>query len=255
MNLLDKFSEITVDNSKRLSSEDMKHCKFEEEIFHNAYKAYLTAYNSVKDAYDKQKQSNIEEYDGYIWNYCDCSVNDLREKLISLKSRFIYRIVKYFNQKYHTNLSENNQFDDSTYHKNLSIDILTLEEVLNEYIFDELKGLTFTECAIKQAMGKNKIKNQEWNDWHKKWNYEVKSKTIKFLYSITDQIPLLYFYDNNETELCSELKHNKIEYIQKFKNGSVSVKFLSAEFALEFAKKYLGYIEMTDEEKEKLKEK
>ena len=68
-------------------------------------------------------------------------------------------------------------------------------------------------------------------------------------------MPILYFYDNNETELCSCLKHNKVDDIIEYKNGSSSVKFLSEEYALGFAKKYLGYIEMTDEEREKLKDK
>ena len=33
MGILDKFSDITVDNSKRLLPEDMEHCKVEEELF------------------------------------------------------------------------------------------------------------------------------------------------------------------------------------------------------------------------------
>lgn len=230
MNLLDKFTDIKVDNSKRLPAEDMEHCKIEEEMFLNAYNAYSTAYNSVKDAFDRQNEFDSEKYSGFIWEYCDCGVNDLRDKLISLKSSFISKIVGYFNRKYHLNLSCNNKFDGTTYRKDLSLDVITIEEV-----------------------GKNNIKRQEWNKWCEKWNYSVKGRTIKFQYSITDQRPLLYFYDNNETEVCSTLKHNKIDSIQEFKNGSVSVKFLSAEFALEFAKKYLGYIEMTDEEIEKLK--
>ena len=45
MNLLDKFTDIKVDNSKRLPAEDMEHCKIEEEMFLNAYNAYSTAYN------------------------------------------------------------------------------------------------------------------------------------------------------------------------------------------------------------------
>lgn len=253
MNLLDKFTDIKVDNSKRLPAEDIEHCKIEEEMFLNAYNAYSTAYNSVKNAFDRQNEFDGGTYSGFIWKYCDCGVNDLRDKLISLKSSFISKIVGYFNRKYHLNLSSNNKFDGTTYHKDLSLDVITIEEVLDEYIFGRLEGLTFTECAIKQAMEKNDIKRQEWNKWCEKWNYSVKGRAIKFQYPITDQKPLLYFYDNNETEVCSTLKHNKIDSIQEFKNGSVSVKFLSAEFALEFAKKYLGYIEMTDEEIEKLK--
>lgn len=54
MNLLDKFTDIKVDNSKRLPAEDMEHCKIEEEMFLNAYNAYSTAYNSVKNAFDRK---------------------------------------------------------------------------------------------------------------------------------------------------------------------------------------------------------
>lgn len=256
MGILDKFSDITVDNSKRLLPEDMEHCKVEEELFKDAYNAYLTAYTSVKAAFERHKQSEIHEYTGYIWDYCDCGVRDLKEKVISLKDVFIGRIVGYFNNKYHLNLSHHNPFDSSTYHdEKLNMDILTLEEVLNDYVFGKLEGLTFSECAIKQAMENNKVKCQEWNRYQERWNYEIKGKTLKFWYSISEQLPLLYFYDNNEKEICSELKGNKIESIIRFKNGSTSVKFVSMEFAVEFAKKYLGYIEMTDEEKEKLKEK
>lgn len=254
MELLNKFSEIKVDNSKRLPPEDMEFCKLEEKVFNNAYDAYLTAYNSVKTAFDEQKRLVGEDY-GYIWKYTDCGINDLKEKIISIKSSYISRIIGYFNRKYQTNLSTHNRFDGTTCHKDLNIDSIALEDVLDEYIFERMDGLTLTEYAIKQAIEKNGIKCQTWNKWYKKWNYEVKGKTIKFSYSILGQMPILYFYDNNETELCSCLKHNKIDDIIEYKNGSSSVKFLSEEYALGFAKKYLGYIEMTDEEREKLKDK
>lgn len=254
MELLNKFSEIKVDNSKRLPPEDMEFCKLEEKVFNNAYNAYSTAYNSVKIAFEEQKKL-VGENHGYIWEYTDCGINELREKLISLKSSFIGKIVNYLNKKYHTNLSMNNKFDGSTYHRDLDIDSIALEEVLDEYIFERMDGLNFTEYAIKQAIEKNKIECQTWNKWYEKWNYEVKGKIIRFSCSITGQIPILYFYDNNEKELCSELQHNKIDCITKYKNGNTAVKFLSEEYALIFAKKYLGYIEMTDEEREKIKDK
>lgn len=254
MELLSKFSEIKIDNATRLFPDDMKHCKLEEKIFHNAYDVYLIAYNSIKAAFEEQKKMVGDSY-GYIWEYTDCGVNELRAKLISLKASFIAKIVNYFNRKYHMDLSLSNPYDGHLYSKDLSIDTLTLESVLDEFVFMRMDGLTFSEYAIKQAIDKNEFKTQEWNRWYKKWSYEVKGKNIKFSYSITSLMPLLYFYDNNEIELCSDLKHNRIDFITKYKNGKTDVKFLSAEHALEFAKKYLGYIEMTDEEREKLKNK
>ena len=77
---------------------------------------------SVKNAFDRQNQFDGEKYSGFIWEYCDCGVNDLRNKLISLKSSFISKIVGYFNRKYHLDLSCNNKFDGTTYHKDLSLD-------------------------------------------------------------------------------------------------------------------------------------
>ena len=124
MNLLDKFTDIKVDNSKRLPAEDMEHCKIEEEMFLNAYNAYSTAYNSVKNAFDRQNQFDGGKYSGFIWEYCDCGVNALRDKLISLKSSFISKIVGYFNRKYHLNLSCNNKFDGTSYYKDLSLDVI-----------------------------------------------------------------------------------------------------------------------------------
>lgn len=55
MNLLDKFTDIKMDNSKRLPTEDLKYCKMQEELFNNAYNAYLISYNNISKAYEKQK--------------------------------------------------------------------------------------------------------------------------------------------------------------------------------------------------------
>lgn len=84
MELLNKFSEIKVDNSKRLPPEDMEFCKFEEKVFNNAYNAYLTAYNSVKTAFDEQKKLVGESY-GYIWEYADCGINGMKNGITKLK--------------------------------------------------------------------------------------------------------------------------------------------------------------------------
>lgn len=259
MSILDKFSEIKVDNSTRLSPEDLAHCKLEEKIFHNAYNAYLTAYNSVKTAFEEQKKMTDDELYGhyiYEWDSRGCGVSELRAALIRSKECFVGKITRYFNNKYHMKLpTECNPYSKYSYSDDLSIDTLTLENVLDEFVFSQLDGLTFSEYAINQAIDENGYKTQKWNKWYKKWNYEVKGKIIKFSYSIYELKPLLYFYDNNEIEVCCDWGHNKVDSITGYKNGNTDVKFLSAEYALDFAKKYLGYIEMSDEEREKLKDK
>jgi hypothetical protein len=96
---------------------------------------------------------------------------------------------------------------------------------------------------------------QYYYSYRKYWNYEVKGRTIKFKVNIRDIYPALYYYDNNETKPINSFTYNKIDDYKKYDNGNTDIKFLNSSYALEFATKYLGYIEMTEEEREVFKKK
>jgi hypothetical protein len=121
--------------------------------------------------------------------------------------------------------------------------------IIIDEIFVDLNGYTFKEKAISDIKEKAKIK-QSYCSWLNEWNYDVKGKIIKFRFNIKGIMPALYFYDNNEMDIIDCFTHNKIDNYTSYVNGNADIKFYSKEFASEFAKKYLGYYEMSEEERE-----
>jgi hypothetical protein len=49
--------------------------------------------------------------------------------------------------------------------------------------------------------------------------------------------------------------YNKIDDYKSYNNGNTDIKFCNSQYALDFAVRYLGYVEMTAEEREIYKNK
>ena len=177
-------------------------------------------------------------------------------------------IAYYFTKKYNVTIDDSKIFnkyrDKFDYHnknnpdKTLKLDLIEYVDIDYNIILDEiflqLGGFSFKEKAIDEIKQKAKTPLY-YNRYRNYWNYEIKGKTIKFRTSINHIEPALYFYDNNETDIINCYTHNKIDDYKSYDNGNTDIKFYNASDALDFAKRYLGYTEMTDKEREEYKNK
>lgn len=267
-NLLDKFDDIKIDNDNRIDEADQNFCKIQEKLYILSHTVYSNVLKELKNTLEIQnKEFDILKQNGkvkdhnkysfcYIDDYGDCGIHKIEDAIVQTTGKFISRIVYYFSNKYMLKLNDNNKYDGfNHYHDNVSkLDIITLEYVLETYIFSQLDGCTFIEKAIQQIKKKARMPLQ-WYNYRKYWNYEIKGKTIKFKTNIDDIQPALYFYDNNETKIINCYSFQKVEDFKSYDNGNTDIKFVNASYALDFAKRYLGYIEMTEEEREQYKKK
>jgi len=197
------------------------------------------------------------------------SISNVITSIKKIKENFVHKLCYYFNKKYNVSLDANKIYEkykdielpyekrsnkDRTLNLNLIENVYLDYNVILDEIFIQLGGFTFLEKAVDEIKQKAKLPLHYYS-YRKSWNYEVKGKTIKFRNNINDIRPALYYYDGNETQIFNCYSYNKIDNFKSYENGNTNIKFLNSSYALEFAKKYLGYVEMTDEEREAYKEK
>ncbi|MFA6843560.1 MAG: hypothetical protein WCR33_04085 [Bacilli bacterium] len=267
--LLDKFDTIQIKNISRIDTEDRELCKLFNQIYSETLECYQKTLNSLILLYNKQILTVKNSYDLSVSMYGDFSISEVMKSIHKIKERFIGKICWHFSKKYNVTIDENkiyNKYKDKEleWHKkenpNKTLKLNLIEYVYLDYgmildqIFIQLNGFSFWEKAVDEIKQKARMP-LHWYDYRKHWNYEVKGKTIKFRTGIKDIKPALYFYDSNETQLIDNYSYNKVDDYKSYENGNTDIKFLKPEYALEFAKKYLGYIEMTEEEREEYKKK
>lgn len=267
--LLEKFNDIEIKNVSRIDQEDQQYCELFNQIYSETLEAYKNTLNTLIMLYNKQIPLVKNSYDLSVSIYGDFSISEVVKHIHNIKEHFISKICYHFMRKYNVTINDDaiiKKYKDIelTYHKRENPD-KTLNPNLIEYvyldysmildeIFIQMDGYTFWEKAIDEI----KIKAYmplHWYDYRKCWNYEVKGKTIKFRDNINNIKPALYFYDSNETQIIDCFTFNKVDNFRYFDNGNTDIKFIKPEYALEFAKKYLGYIEMTETEREEYKKK
>lgn len=268
--ILDKFNTIEIKNTSRIDAEDQEFCELFNQIYNETLECYQKTLNSLITLYNKQIPLVKNDYELSISYYGrEFGISGVVDSILEIKEKFISKICYYFEHKYQVTIDS-----DTIYKKYKDIQIAhhkrtnpdkTLNPNLIEYvyidynmildeIFIQLNGFSFFEKAVDEIKQKAKMPLR-WYDYRKHWNYEVKGKTIKFRTGIKEIKPALYFYDSNETELIGCFTHNKVEDYKSYDNGNTNIKFIKPEYALEFATKYLGYIEMTEEEREEYKKK
>jgi len=211
-----------------------------------------------------------EEYKMYVSIYgSGFSINNVIEKILEIKEEFINKICWYFGKKYNVTIDNRKIYEkykdievsyDDKRNKDKTLNINLIKYVYIDYnivldeIFIQLDGYSFWERAVNEI--KQKAETPLWYyEYGKYWNYEVKGKIIKFRFGINDIKPALYFYDSNETKIIDCFSYNKVSDFKYYDNGNTDIKFINASYALEFAKNYLGYIKMTEEEREEYKKK
>jgi len=271
LNLLSKFDEIKIENVNRIDEEDKKFCEMFNKIYDETLVCYRNTLESLISLYNEQILLVKNSYDLCISKYGggrnDLSIDGVKNGIFHVKENFISKICYYFSRKYnvtidHSKIYERYKDIELPYGKqenrDKTLNINLLEYVHIDYniildeIFAQLNGFSFLEKAIDEIKQKAKIPLR-WYEHRKYWNYEVKGKTIKFRTSIDDIKSALYFYDNNETQLIDCYTHNKVDDYTSYDNGNTNIKFINSSYALDFAKRYLGYIEMTEEQREAFK--
>jgi hypothetical protein len=226
MSILDKFNSIEIKNNNRLSPEDYKYCQEQEQLYITAHTAYTKALNEIMPIWEAQLKKG-----SYISEYGNCGIRKIQDEIVKITDKFISTLIWYFSNKYNIELKCNYEKYDgfNQYHDKLEkLSLITLDDVL-DIIFAQLDGCTFKELSIKQMLNNISIKKQEYYEYRKYWNYEIKNKTIKFKVYINDILPALRYYDNNEIDLINCYTHNKIDDYKSYENGNTDIKFYSAD--------------------------
>lgn len=267
--ILNLFDTIDLTQEKTLiSDEDREHInKYEE-----SYKTTLSVFeNTLQQLQEIHKQYgdyySAEEAFGFV-----CDMKDIRkiqERIKELKENFVYRICRYFMNKYNVTIdykSIYNKYDTT----------VTAQNILDE-IVEQLDGFTFAEKAqqeIKQQL-KEITKNTEvkdnklilsnffyidsfdlkWGDYKLSYNsYDRAETLLKALYlyeynitQLTEEaeqlLKTLKYSKNDDVFTTHELNLNKIKSIKLYKNGRVDIEFTSNYYAKEFAKDFLNIVE------------
>jgi hypothetical protein len=270
LNILDKFDQIEIKNVSKIDQEDKEFCERFNKIYSETLICYKNTLDSLIELYNKQISLVKNDYELDVSYYgSDFSISNVKESIFKVKDHFINKICHYFSRKYNVTINAKSIYEkhkdielayNKRANKDRTLNLNQIEYVYLDYnmildeIFVQLNGFSFFEKAIDEIKKKARTP-LHWYEYRKYWNYEVKGKTIKFRSGIENIKPALYFYDSNETKIIDCYSYNKVDDYTSYDNGNTNIKFLKPEYALEFAKKYLGYIEMNEEEKEEYKKK
>ncbi|MBE2918337.1 hypothetical protein HPK02_05395 [Anoxybacillus flavithermus] len=266
--ILNLFDTINLTQEKTLiSDEDREHInKYED-----SYKTTLSVFeNTLQQLQEIHKQYGDYYSAGKAFGFvCDMKdIREMEERTKELKENFIYRICRYFMNKYNVTIDYKtiyNKYDTT----------VTAQNILDE-IVEQLDGFTFAEKAqqeIKQQL-KEITKNTEvkdnklilsnffyidsfdlkWGSYKLSYNSYGRAQTLlKALYlyeynitQLTEEaeqlLKTLKYSKNDDVFTTHELNLNKIKSIKLYKNGRVDIEFTSSHYAREFAKDFLNIV-------------
>jgi len=268
--LLEKFNDIEIKNNTRIDQEDQQVCELFNNIYSETLQCYQNTLNALITLYNKQIPLVKDSYELSVSYYgSDFGISGVIDSILEIKEHFINKICYHFSRKYNVTINSDviykkykdvqmihhkRENPDKTLNTNLIEYVYLNYDMILDEIFIQLNGFSFWEKAIDEIKKKAKTP-LHYYEYRNYWNYEVKGKTIKFRCDIKHIEPALRFYDSNETTLIDCYSFQKVDDFRSYENGNTNIKFINAEYALEFAKKYLGYIEMTEEEREEFKKK
>ncbi|MCA1184655.1 hypothetical protein [Bacillus licheniformis] len=264
MSLLDKINNVTIDNNERISKADSDFCFRQYFEYFQAKNVNEEALKMITSVYERQKENDSDNLYCYIDKYDD--IRHFEKRLEQLREDFVYRIIRYFSDKYKVTLDAASII--TKYGENLSG-----RDVLDE-IFEQLGGYSFEEKAVTEIIqaSQNSIYNFNervtikkasisithfvswdtwWDDYRLGWNNEKLETLFKALSHFengsTETLDLL---NRMKQHLCEgekeynifskyEFKFQKIKSIRVYKNGKITIEFNSNEQANEFANTYL----------------
>ena len=256
-NILERIEKIEVTNESRLPIDDVEIL----EKYQSRFDQYRDMFLIYEEFYKNNKIKAPKYTEGYHFSYVDHEkmIEKLCSNFMKDCQSFIKEILSHFRDKYNVTLENN--FEKGTEYCIRHREAEALERmsfyksfdynIIVDDIFNQLGGFNFEEKAINEIKEKARM-TQTYCGYRKCWNYDVKGKTIKFRVNIYGIMPALYYYDNNEKQIIDYFTRNKVDGYKSYENGNTDIKFYDATYALEFAKKYLGYIEMSKEKREEI---
>lgn len=203
MDLLTKFDTVKVQSDSRITDTDRDYCTAHQHAYDSARSCFQELIYIWEDLADRQRNflSNLEASssgsDCYLPVYdsdLKISTSKIEEHIISLHTRFIQRLIQYFNQKYHVSVDASiiaehllpekpaNGYrtkaeEANQYRENMLTLGLCYEDVLNE-MFVQLDGRNFHEQALFEL--KETCLKAAWNDYSKAPKYQIKKDVLRF---------------------------------------------------------------------------
>ena len=256
--ILNKFDDIEVKNSSRISLDDQTFCEDQERNynefikFSNDYLGYLKV-NSLSNTF-----YNSESL-----------INEMNKTRDCKKDDFISKVMSYFKNKYKVTLDSKSV--QKKYDTNINHDT-----IVNE-IIEQLGGYNFADKAEKEIKDefkdtlrhdKIKIKNLKISidDFFYIDSFDLKYKSYSVSYGSDEKFYKLFkamshFLYKSSENFFNELyevitrKNNDdvfrthdifnndiIKTLKIYKNGKIDLEFINTEYMRKFAKDYCGYI-------------
>lgn len=261
--LFEKFAQVTIDNSSKISSADREYCCKQHTVFSAAIKFCLKHKMFLsKNALVDNEFLNTEEI-----------IKKSEKSLTEITKNFISKIFYYFSSTYNVSINSSlakEKFDHT----------VTWTALVDE-IMEQLDGCNFTEKAVSEI--KEKLKNifSRWTSVQIKGHRLI---LVNFLYYNTthcskDEIYMdtgscenlhklfsaLIHFDCGQTEYGGHSMNQftrplhtwkkvvlldthdfswreKFNAIRFYRNGNIEIKFASSELCEQFAREYCGFV-------------
>ncbi len=221
MNLLEKFNNVEVMADNRISEDDKRFCVVTQKAYDIASEKLKLLHTEMEAIVNEQ--SKLCENNCYAFVAgCSDSISNISNDIKSRHSRFVTRIVEYFEREYNVKLDANairehlipsqpksNRWDDEyretirKYNDEIMELSLSYEQIIDE-IYAQLDGFSFEERAV------NELKNKCYKAVHicRYWQegdqetFEVKGDTLRLEYgcNFTD------WYSSDNWELTDDTK-------------------------------------------------
>lgn len=246
MLILNKFENVKIENTNRISEEDKNFCEIHNKAYEKTLNVYKQTLNHLIELYNEQI-ATLPDHNGkigisynlYVDMYGDIGISKIVDTIQKLQEKFISKICYYFSNKYNVTIESNDIYakyksNELKYEKRENKDH-TLNENLLEYkyfdynniideIFEQLGGFTFKEKAIDEI--KNATREiYSYNDYRKSSNMNIKNNKliIDGYYAYKDSIwneyrltgdygkifTSLYYFDSNTIVTNNTELHNK----------------------------------------------
>lgn len=264
LNIMDLFEEVEINNNKKLSENDIEFCNMQENIYIKCYESFNAFGNVIQELKDIniKELNNKYNYNSGKFNYTYSNATNytpnIKDGLININKRFIDGITGYFEHTYDLKI-ENSPIEEKIK------DRFTNYNDIIELILEQLDGMSFKERGDQQKIeeiqkhtkySKPKVKNKiitmnsffgfkQWgNDMEISYSYEDKLHALYSAINSFDNVDFEINWQSVKKFIDREFKDNtKITGVKMFKNGRIDIIFTSYNFALEFARKYLNYME------------
>ena len=192
LNLLQKFDQVKIENTDRISEADARFCKGHQEAYEISLAYYTKASKAHETAwrmqYDALQKADSESHSDYIGS----ETSGFYDSIMSCHTTFISRIVRYFEKTYSVKLEleeikkalmpeepergwRAKKEKTEAYEERIRTLVLRYEDVVDQVIA-RLDGYSFTEKALAEIV--DACRDAVYNKPHSCWNISIKGRTL-----------------------------------------------------------------------------